>query len=190
VNLRVTPLPHGLDPLIISIAAGTLLLIFVRGVWHKLADPPMFRAILENYEIVSSRFVPAAAIAVTGAEAAIAIGLLFPPTRSLAALSGFAMLACYAIAIAVNLRRGRVSIDCGCGGPGHGLSWILVWRNIGLMAVALIAAMPALDRPMGLADLLVLVTAVATMVLVVVILEQAGSNGAYVMLDRKTGRRS
>jgi hypothetical protein len=185
----VTTLSKGLDPLIVAIAAGTLLLIFVRGVWHKLNDHPMFRVILENYEIVSPRFVPAAAIAVTAAEAAIAIGLLFPASRSLAALSGLGILACYAIAIAINLRRGRVSIECGCGGPGHGLSWILVWRNVGLMAVALIAAMPAQDRAMEMADMLVLVGAVATVTLVIVILEQAGSNGAYVMIDRKTGQR-
>jgi Methylamine utilisation protein MauE len=185
----VSTLSHGLDPLIIAIAAGTLLLTFARGAWHKLADHPMFRAILENYEIVPARFVPAVAIALTAAEAAIALGLLFPGTCSLAALSALAVLALYAIAMAINLRRGRVNIDCGCGGPGHGLSWILVWRNLGLMAVALTAAMPVLDRAMDLADMLVLVAAVGTVALVLVTVEQAGSNGAYVMLDRNNRQR-
>jgi hypothetical protein len=185
----VTSLSSGLDPLIIAITAGTLLLIFVRGVWHKLNDHPMFRVILENYEIVPAGWVPAAAIAVTAAESAVALGLLFPATRSLAALSGLVILALYAIAIAINLRRGRVTIECGCGGPGHGLSWILVWRNAGLMALALIAALPALDRAMGMADMLVVLAAVATVTLVIVSLEQAGSNAAYVMLSRNEGQR-
>ncbi len=89
----MTILSNGLDPLIVAIAAGTLLLIFVRGVWHKLTDHPMFRVILENYEIVPAGWVPAAAMAVTAAEAAVALGLLFPATRSLAALSGLTVLA-------------------------------------------------------------------------------------------------
>jgi hypothetical protein len=185
----VTILSNGLDPLIVAIAAGTLLLIFVRGVWHKLTDHPMFRVILENYEIVPAGWVPAAAMAVTAAEAAVALGLLFPATRSLAALSGLTILALYAIAIAINLRRGRVTIECGCGGPGHGLSWILVWRNAGLMALALIAALPALDRAMGIWDMLVVLAAVATVALALASLEQAGSNAAYVMLSRNKEQR-
>lgn len=185
----MTILSNGLDPLIVAIAAGTLLLIFVRGVWHKLTDHPTFRVILENYEIVPAGWVPAAAMAVTAAEAAVALGLLFPATRSLAALSGFTILALYAIAIAINLRRGRVTIECGCGGPGHGLSWILVWRNAGLMALALIAALPALDRAMGIWDMLVVLAAVATVALALASLEQAGSNAAYVMLSRNKGQR-
>jgi Methylamine utilisation protein MauE len=185
----VSTVSHGLDPLIIAIAAGALLLTFARGAWHKLADHPMFRAILENYEIVPARFVPAVAIGLTAVEAAIALCLLFPGTLSLAALSALVLLALYAIAMAINLRRGRVNIDCGCGGPGHGLSWILVGRNFGLMAVALIAAWPALDRVMDLADMLVLVAAVGTVALVLVIVEQAGSNGAYVVLERNNRQR-
>ncbi len=57
------------------------------------------------------------------------------------------------------------------------------------MALALIAALPALDRVMGIWDMLVVLAAVATVALALASLEQAGSNAAYVMLSRNKGQR-
>jgi len=172
------------DPLAIAIAAGIVALAMVRGLWHKLADHAMFRATLADYGLLPARWVPAAAVALTIAEALIALGLVVPASRAFAAFAAAALLALYAWAIAVNLRRGHVTIDCGCGGPGHGLSWMLVARNLGLVLVALLAAFSPTGRALGLADALVLPLAVATVWLLLAAVEQTASNGAYVWLHR------
>jgi hypothetical protein len=173
------------DPLAGAIAAGVVALVMARGLWHKLADHAMFRATLADYGLLPERWVPAAAIGLATAEALIALGLIAPATRMPAAFAGAALLGLYAWAIAVNLRRGHVSIDCGCGGPGHGLSWLLVARNLGLVGVALLAACVPGPRAMGPLDATVLVLSVATVWLLLAVVEQAASNGAYVILHRQ-----
>jgi hypothetical protein len=173
-----------LDPLIIAIAAGTVMLVFVRGLIHKLTDHAMFRITVSEYGLLPEVLVAPAAIALMVAEAAVIAGLLVPVARPFAAALGVALLVAYGAAIAVNLMRGQVTIDCGCGGPGHGLSWLLVWRNAGLAGLAAIAGMAPDGRGLGLADGVVLVLSVLTVGLLVAGIEQAASNGAYVWLAR------
>ncbi len=175
------------DPLAIAIAAAVLVLVFVRGLWHKLAEHAMFRVTVAEYGLLPERSVPAAAVALAIAEAAIVVGLVLPATRPAAALGAALLLALYGAAIAVNLRRGQVTIDCGCGGPGHGLSWLLVARNAALVAVAGLAATTPSGREMGAVDAGVLAFAVITVWLLVAALEQAASNAAYVWLHRHRG---
>ena len=172
------------DPLIVAIAAAVLVLVFVRGLWHKLAEHALFRVTLSEYGLLPERLVAPAAIGVTAAEAAVVLGLVLPAIRPAAALGAALLLAVYAAAIAINLRRGHVTIDCGCGGPGHGLSWLLVVRNGALIAVAALAAMPAGARELGAADAGVLALAAVTIWLLLAGLEQAASNSAYVWLHR------
>lgn len=174
----------GADPLVVLIAAGVVALVMARGLWHKLSDYAMFRATLADYGIVPERLVPAAAVGLAAAEALILAGLLVPETRAAAAFAAAGLLLLYAAAIAVNLRRGHVTIDCGCGGPGHGLSWLLVARNLGLALVALLAACAPGSRALGLADWAMFAPAVATVWLLLAAIEQAASNGAYVILHR------
>jgi hypothetical protein len=52
------------------------------------------------------------------------------------------LLAVFTAAIWINLRRGRVHIDCGCGGAGQRISHLLVVRN-GLLVAGLAAAILA-----------------------------------------------
>lgn len=179
-------MPGGLtlDSLAVAIAAAVLVLVFVRGLWHKIAEHAMFRVTLAEYGLLPERLVPSAAIVITIAEAAIVAGLVVPATRAAAALGAAVLLALYAWAIAVNLRRGHVTLDCGCGGPGHGLSWLLVARNAALIAAAVLAAMPASGRGLAAADAGVLALAAVTIWLLIAGLEQAASNSAYVWLHR------
>ena len=78
-----------------------------------------------------------------------------------AALVGLAALvSAYAVAIAINLLRGRHDIDCGCGGASHPLSWGLVARNMVLAAAAILASRPTVERSMEWTDALTLVMGV------------------------------
>ena len=62
---------------------------------------------------------------------------------SWSAVSAASLLILFAVAMAINIRRGRRHIDCGCfqSALKQTLSWILVARNA---ALALLLAVPAI----------------------------------------------
>jgi hypothetical protein len=68
---------------------------------------------------------------------------LIPGGQVAGLLLGMAMLGVYATGMAVNIRRGRTTIECGCGGAGQPLGWPLVIRNLVLMAIAAIGVATA-----------------------------------------------
>jgi hypothetical protein len=72
-------------------------------------------------------------------EAAVALGLLVGATRPLAGAAAALLLGVFGMALAVNLARGRTSIDCGCfrSDLRQALSPALLVRNAVLMAAAL-----------------------------------------------------
>jgi hypothetical protein len=122
-----------------ALSTSFLCLVFVRALLHKLSGFAEFVGTVRDYRLVP--WPQAAAAALTVAEAAIVIGLLWPATRQIAAVAGAALLAGYALAIGINLRRGRTTIDCGCGGPGQGISPLHVARNAALIGFAVPVAL-------------------------------------------------
>jgi hypothetical protein len=111
--------------------------------WHKARAPREFFAALGNYRVLPAALVPVVAGAVMLAEAAVLAGLLATPlpVAPFALLAALLLLA-YAMGMAVNLGRGRTTIDCGC----HGFSgrqqiagW-MVLRNLGLATLAVVLA--------------------------------------------------
>jgi hypothetical protein len=112
----------------------TLVAVFAMALRHKLGGYAGFRGVLAQYRILPQALVDPAAAAVVVAEAGVIVLLLV----DVGAGAWFAMLvlALYTGAIAINLFRGRRSIDCGCGGAPTPLSVSLVLRNAMLMAMA------------------------------------------------------
>ncbi len=168
-----------LDPLIVLIASGVLIAVFVRAIWHKLSDFPVFKALFADYEILPQSLIAPVSLILVLAEAAIVIGLVIPATRQAAAIGAIFLLAVYGLAIAVNLRRGRYAIDCGCGASGQGLSWFLVARNAILIAIAVLALASPLMRGISLTDAIVLGLSVVTVWLLILASEQAAANDAH-----------
>lgn len=117
-----------------SLATSFLCLVFARALLHKLGSFDELVVTVANYRLVP--WPRAVALALTAAELAIVVGLLLPVSRRAAAVAAALLLAAYALAIGINLRRGRTSIDCGCGGPGQGISRLHVARNALLILVA------------------------------------------------------
>jgi Methylamine utilisation protein MauE len=126
-----------------GLSTSFLCLVFVRALLHKLGGFAEFVGTVRDYRVVP--WPRAAAVALTVAEAAVVIGLLWPATRQIAAVAGAALLAGYALAIGINLHRGRTTIDCGCGGPGQGISPLHVARNAVLIGFAVPVAL--IDSP-------------------------------------------
>jgi hypothetical protein len=148
------------DPVAIGAVIGALALVVFAAALHKLAQPDWFAGALSGYRLLPPRAVPVTARALPVAEIALGIGILLPVTRVPALFGLAALLSLYALAMAINLGRGRRDIDCGCGGAAHPLSWGLAVRNVVLAAAALMAARPMVERSMEWTDALTLVLAV------------------------------
>jgi hypothetical protein len=155
-----------IDPAIRWLCALALALIFGASGAMKLRDVELFEGSLANYQLAPMWMEKALAYLFPILECAAALGLLFASTRTIAAFTALALLAIFSGAIAINLARGRVDIDCGCFGPAlrQKLSGSLLWRNLFLMAVATIVILPQTGRALGALDIVTIVMGAATLV--------------------------
>jgi hypothetical protein len=163
-------------PILVVVAAGLLVCVFLRGAWHKLFDFSWFVHTLAEYRLIPASLASPVAGMLALAETGVAIGLVLPQSRAAAALAAGALLLIYAAAIAINLLRGRSRIECGCGGPGEGLSWALVGRNAVLAAFALVAAQTPLAAAFGPFEWLTAGAAIASLWLLLVSAEKLAGN--------------
>jgi hypothetical protein len=111
-------------------------LVFAHAAWHKLCDFDAFMGFVADYQVTPEAAVAGVSRAVVAAEVAVPLALLTVPTRHAGALLAVAMLLGYAAAIALNIRRDRRHINCGCGGAEQLLDWSLVLRNVALAGIA------------------------------------------------------
>ena len=148
------------DPAAKGAVIGALALILLGAAWHKLSEPNMFLSALAAYRLLPQGLLDVAARGIPLLEIALGAGLLVPATRSLALVGVALLMLGYALAIGINLARGRSYIDCGCGGAAHPLSWGLVVRNGVLAAAALAASGATMDRPLDWLDAVTVVLGV------------------------------
>jgi hypothetical protein len=119
--------------IVLILSSGTAVL-FGAAALHKLAAHHQFRAALVAYDILPARMVGTARYLLPLCELLIATGLLTTAARAMAIGFAACILFVYAVAIAVNLRRDRRYIDCGCAGFGKRrpiAPWMVV-RNLSL----------------------------------------------------------
>jgi hypothetical protein len=110
--------------------------IFAQSAWHALRAPSLHEAAVAGYDLLPHWAVPAAARGLPLLSAAAAVLLLWPVSAMTGSVLGLALLTVFTAAIAINLRRGRIEIDCGCGGAaGQMISPGLVARNLLLLCV-------------------------------------------------------
>lgn len=154
-----------LDPTLYWIVTLGAVLLFGAGAGHKLADWRRFRAAVGNYRLLPDPLVPPGAAAVVALELAACVLLLLPAQRAGGALLAAALLALYAIAIGVNLARGRPSIDCGCLGVGRRapISRWMVGRNLVLGALVLLASLPPDPRELAALDIVTIAGALLSL---------------------------
>lgn len=130
-----------MDPVLAVVLRGALALLFVVAAVHKLRDRDAFRATLDAYALLPSALTAPLARAVPIVELAAAVLLVAPRAATAGAVLAVLLLAVYALAMSVNLLRGRRDLDCGCMGPGarSKVAPELVVRNVVLIAAALVA---------------------------------------------------
>ena len=166
------------DPVVhLAVRAGFAVL-FVATLAHKLLDFRRFRLAVAAYfrGTALAADAPAAMLAgiAAGLEGLAVAACVVPISGAVpAALTG-GMLLLYALAMGLNLLRGNVLLDCGCsfGAERHPVSPKLVFRNIALVLVAALMALPVIPRAMGLLDYLSAFASVAVAVLVFFIIGQ------------------
>lgn len=143
-----------IDPLFtLSITWGLAILFALAGL-HKLTAQVATREAITAYQLLPIRLVDTAATVLPLAELLVAICLLLPSSRRLALAVATVFLTVYATAIAINLFRGNLSLDCGCsfGSTQQTVSWGLVHRNLVLALLAIAATFPSTARNYGAAD--------------------------------------
>jgi hypothetical protein len=152
-----------MDPLLELTVAGSLAVLFAASTAHKLAALGEWPGVVRNYRVLPQALaLPAAGmLLITGAITAAA--LFWPATRPIGACAAAAQLLLFAAAMAINLRRGHSSIDCGCFGSRlrQGIAAWMVARNLALALLALSLLLPARPRELGVLDIATAVAAVA-----------------------------
>jgi hypothetical protein len=119
-------------------------LVFLRAAAAKWRSPAAFEGVVGNYDLLPRALVAPVAAVLPVAEALIAAALLVPlALRARPESAAAALLVVFAIAMGVNLARGRTRIDCGCGDPraGQTLRPSLVVRNLALAALLVVAGL-------------------------------------------------
>ncbi|HUN75278.1 MAG TPA: MauE/DoxX family redox-associated membrane protein [Steroidobacteraceae bacterium] len=161
-----------------------ILSLALAGLWaaaglHKLLDLRAFSDALSAYALLPRRAAPIVARALPLVEIGVACGILLSATRSAAGLASALLLGAYALAIAVNLRRGRRQLDCGCVGFGArtSLSVALLWRNGALLLVSLAAGfLPRGVRTLDWIDVFTVAAGVAAAALLYAVADALASS--------------
>jgi hypothetical protein len=166
------------DPAIACLIIACTDLLFVVAAIHKLRDLRRFGEIFGAYGVLPPGVARRVSPMVPLLELVVAVGLLFDGGRKVAIGVGSLLLIAYAVAIAVNLYRGRRDLACGCGGPDdrRPIAGWMVWRNISIAILLAIALLPWSDRPFALTDALTVGFAAAACALL------------YLCVDRLLGR--
>lgn len=144
-----------LDPAIGALLAGLFALLFAAAAVQKLRAPAHFAEVFAAYRLLPQA-AARCALLVPLLECLLAGGLLVGAARSGAACAGALLLGVYAAAIAINLRRGRLDLACGCGGAHERrpiAPWMVV-RNLLLAAALLLLVLPWGSRAWSPADAL------------------------------------
>jgi hypothetical protein len=153
-----------IDPVPALILTLALAALWIASGVHKLRDPGGFAGAVAAYALLPQWAIGGVARALPLIEIAVGTGLLFRVSREGAALTSALLLTLYALAIAINLRRGRRELDCGCFGFGRRstISMRLLWRNAVLILASLAAGfLPLRNRALDWIDLFTVAVGIA-----------------------------
>ena len=135
------------DLMAIATIAGQVCgaLVFLAAGAQKLHHRSLLRGVIANYRLLPEALVMPTAWLLPPVEVALGLWLLSGVARPLSAAAAMLLFALFAAAMAINLRRGRGHIDCGCNSTflRQELRWTLVARNLVLAALLLPALLLA-----------------------------------------------
>ncbi len=158
--------------------ACALALLFACAGAHKLKDRLRFQAQLAEYRLLPGSLVAFVATLLGALEILLSVALIVPVSREVAGIVAASLLIGYALAIGINLLRGRSYIDCGCGDTPQMLSgWLLV-RNALLACGAVTMTLHSSAATFAWSDLAVALPAFAVLCGVYMTAEQILENAS------------
>ena len=154
-----------MDPLIALTIAWSFAALCGAAAIHQWRARDEWHGIVGNYRLVPDAWVSATAIAIPLLEFTAALALPWQRTRGLGALVAALLLVVFALALSINIGRGRTHIDCGCLGSSlrTGLSRWMVVRNLVLAALVSTLLLPVLPRALSLFELVMSAGSVITL---------------------------
>src|SRR5277367_4901344 len=167
-----------LDPAIGALITAAVALLFASAGVHKLRDLKGFDAIFSAYGLMPIVSRTRITWVVPMLEMSVAAGLSVKISRPFAAALAMVLLSGYAAAIAINLKRGRRDLACGCGGPDERRTiapW-MVWRNGLIVLGAALVFVPWSNRPLGVWDAITVAFGVMTVALLYLCIDQLLGN--------------
>lgn len=147
-------------------------LVFLTAAYGKLRHGAPFQGVVANYRLLPEAMVAPAAYLIPPVEVLLGVTLLLGLAYPWPELSAAGLLLLFALAMGINLRRGRRHIDCGCfqSALKQTLSWTLVMRNL-VLALLLGVALLSNQAP---DDLLTLVNGYLAGGVLFIILQAVG----------------
>jgi uncharacterized membrane protein YphA (DoxX/SURF4 family) len=111
--------------------------MFVYAAWDKVLQPAGFAMAVRGYKIIPFAFSNLFALSVSWTELVAGMMLIAGVFTRKAAGAIAILLFMFIVAIAMVIVRG-MTVDCGCFGNegGASTSWLLIVRNIALLAAA------------------------------------------------------
>lgn len=178
--------------LLLTFCRFVLLWVFVLALVGKMKDLRQLTEAVKGFRLLPERLGKPVALSVVGAELLVIGLLLFSATTTAGLALAIALLGLFSLALASALKRDIVT-SCYCFGTGEEpvSSWD-VWRNLGLIAIAVVGLvlttrLEATALQLGTAETIV----VALCALVLVVLARHASDIAQLLkASRPTGRRS
>lgn len=167
--------------LVAGVATAFTAILYARASLHKLFDLTAFSGFVEDYQLAPRAWSKAIALALALGETAIAAALVAPITRPFGLLAGAALLALYAAAMAINIRRGRSHIECGCGGPVQLINGATLLRNGALALIALVGLVGPGDG-LGAAEAFTVIAGGATLFIGFLLAEQMIANASHLKI--------
>jgi hypothetical protein len=122
--------------------AASLAALHVAAALGKVLDLGGFADVLAEYRLFPAATLMPLAVAVTLAEAAVALGLVLRRIRHLAALASGAMALGYGVTLTVTLLRGIRLENCGCFGVflARPLTPLTPFEDLLLLGLSLVLA--------------------------------------------------
>lgn len=133
-----------MNDLIVPVFASLFIaLVMASAALPKIRNADEFQGVVANYKLLPGFMVMPFARLLPWLELAAAIALLVPYARELGALAAAGLFMMFAIALAINVGRGRTHIDCGCvrrPTTASRIGMFHVMRALALAALSLFAA--------------------------------------------------
>ncbi len=124
--------------IICRVITGAVLIV---AACSKLITFGWFTRVLASYELLPRTFAGVTAALAILAELGVGVLVLAGRMMPWSAFAAAGLLGCFTAAVAINLARGKFTVECGCLGPWRKsrIGWLLLFRNSGLIGLALLS---------------------------------------------------